>query len=325
MLFALGSARKRFNDHQNAALNFGAVFDNTVTKDAAKSDWPGSVAQAVAVCGSKTGTSLTSGQVQGLKGNRLYAATLSSPDQKRSYGDGNSAMGLSDLRLLLSAPLANTDTVPVFGEWGYVQAERSVTYLFRRGGAPQVYCTYTIAQNYSGHVGTDTIYTDTVAAGLQYTRTGRMPTTLLGTTVTTGADYSSVGSVGYTAQGTAQSSGSFFGTTDGGYRVQQSGRNAQGQFWSNNPVFYNGNGLTGSVAASTDRNLRISMSVSGPDETPVPVWMGNVIQIGKDYFMMQYDIGQGLDVESVSALVPGNSANFTVKINNFVYPDRVPM
>ena len=327
MLFAIGSARKRFNDHQNSALNFGAVFDDNVTKDQALSDWAGNVARAVAVCNQKVGVNLTTGQVQGLKGNRLYAATLFSPNTKRSYGDGNTALSLTDMRLLQASPiLVNTAAPVAMGENGYILAERSVMYMFRTGGIPQLYSTYSTAQNFSSRTGGDVIYTVVNVNSLHYTRTGRMPTTLTGSVVTSGSDMTVTSAVGYATIGTAQATGQFFGTIDGGYRYQINGRNAQGQFFTNDPVFYSGNGLSGSgVAANVDRNLRISMSVSGANETPVPKWMGNVIQIGKDYFMMQYDIGTGLDVESADPLVPGDRASLTFKGTNLSYPDRVLM
>lgn len=44
MLFALGSCRARFNNHQNAAQNFGVVFGNNITKEQAFNDWPGEFA-----------------------------------------------------------------------------------------------------------------------------------------------------------------------------------------------------------------------------------------------------------------------------------------
>ena len=327
MLFALGSCRKRFNDHQNSVLNYGAVFDDNVTKDQALSDWTGNVAKAVAVCNTKVGNALTTGQVQGLKGNRLYAATLFSPNAKRAYGAVNTTLSLTDLRLFLTAPDANAADPVAMGEWGYILAERSVTYMFRTGGAPQLYSTYNTQQSYSGRTGGGTIYTDTAVASLHYTRTGKMPTALLGTSLTSGLDLTVTSAIGYAQAGTAQTgSAPYFGTIDGGYRFQTSGRNAQGQFFTNDPIFYSGNGLNGNgVPANADRNLRISMAVSGTNETPVPKWMGNVIQIGKDYFMVRYDIGTGLDVESTAALVPGDNASFTYKGINMSYPDRVLM
>ncbi|QZE59638.1 hypothetical protein pEaSNUABM39_00058 [Erwinia phage pEa_SNUABM_39] len=327
MLFAIGSARKRFDDHQNSALCYGAVFDSNVTKDQALSDWAGNVARAVAVCNTKAGNNLTTGQVQGLKGNRLYAATLFSPNVKRSYGDANYALFLTDLRLVLAAPVAINTTTPVaMGENGFILAERCVTYMFRAGGTPQLYSTYNTAQSYSSRAGGDVIYTVTNVSSLHYTRTARMPTTLTGGVTTSGSDITVTSAIGYASVGTAQSTGQFFGTIDGGYRYQTSGRNAQGQFFTNDPVFYNGNGLYGNgVPQNTDRNLRISMAVSGADETPVAKWLGNVIQIGKDYFMMRYEIGAGLDVENVNTLVPGDSASFTYKGTNLSYPDRVLM
>ncbi|QZE58619.1 hypothetical protein pEaSNUABM28_00062 [Erwinia phage pEa_SNUABM_28] len=326
MLFAIGSARKRFDDHQNSALCFGAVFDSNVTKDQALSDWPGNVARAVAVCNTKAGNNLTTGQVQGLKGNRLYAATLFSPNVKRSYGDANYALFLTDLRLVLAGPVAINTTAPVaMGENGFILAERSVMYMFRSGGTPQLYSTYNTAQSYSARAGSDVIYTVTTVNSLHYTRTARMPTTLTGGVTTSGSDITVTSAIGYATVGTAQASGQFFGTIDGGYRYQLSGRNAQGQFYTNDPVFYNGNGLYGNVVQNTDRNLRISIAVSGANETPVPKWMGNVIQIGRDYFMMRYDIGSGLDLESTATLVPGDNATFTLNATNLTYPDRVLM
>ncbi|UAW96549.1 hypothetical protein pEaSNUABM22_00061 [Erwinia phage pEa_SNUABM_22] len=326
MLFALGSCQKRFNDHQNSAINFGAIFDDNVTKDQALSDWAGNVARAVAVCNTKSGNSLTTGQVQGLKGNRLYAATIFSPSIKRSYGDANSAMSLSDLRLIQPAPVALNNAAPTtMGELGFILAERSVMYMFRSGGTPQLYSTYNTAQSYSARAGSDVIYTVTTVNSLHYTRTARMPTTPTGSVTTSGSDITVTSAIGYANVGTAQASGQFFGTIDGGYRYQISGRNAQGQFYTNDPVFYNGNGLYGNVVQNTDRNLRISMAVSGANETPVPKWMGNVIQIGRDYFMMRYDIGSGLDLESTATLVPGDNATFTLNATNLTYPDRVLM
>lgn len=325
MLFALGSCRARFNNHQNAAQNFGVVFGDNITKEQAFNDWAGSVPRAVAVCTTKDGNQLATGQVQGMRGNRLYAATLYSPTRKKSYSDSVPVLDLSDLNLVLDSPLSSSTACPAFGEGGYVLAERSVTYMFRTAGAPQAYCTYTTNQGYTSHSGSDVIYTDTSVNSVLYTLTGRIPTTFNGTVTPAYQSYTASAFVGYLPIGAAQSSGYMFGTIDGGYRFQQSGRNAQGQFWSNPAVFYDGNGISGSVSASTDRNLRISMSVSGANETPNPVWMGAIILIGKSYFMMRYDIGQDADIMSNATLVPGTFASFTTNVQNYSYPDRVSL
>ena len=323
MLFTLGSCRKRFDNHQNAALNFGVVFDQNISKEQAFADWPGCVPRSVAVCTTKNGNKLSTGQVQGMRGNRLYAATLYSPSRKKSYSDAVPVLGLDDLNLVLKAPLANATDCPTFGEGGYVLAERSVTYMFRSTGSPQAYGTYSTNQSFSSHSGSDVIYTDTSVNSVHYTLSGRVPTTVEGTTTPSYQSYTATAVIGYMAIGPAQSAGYMFGTIDGGYRLQQSGRNAQGQFWTNPAQFLDGNGIVGSVAANTDRNLRISMSVSGANETPVPVWMGALIYIGKSYFMMRYDFGE--DLTNDATLVPGNSASFTANVQNFAYPDRITL
>lgn len=325
MLFALGSCRARFNNHQNAAQNFGVVFGDNITKEQAINDWPGCVPRAIAVCATKNGSQLSTGQVQGMRGNRLYAATLYSPTRKKSYSDPTPTLGLSNLNLVLNAPLSNTTACPAFGEGGYVLAERSVTYMFRTTGAPQAYCSYTTNQAFTSHSGSDVIYTDTSVNSVLYTLSGRIPTSIEGTVTPAYQSYTASAFVGYMPIGAAQSAGYMFGTIDGGYRFQQSGRNAQGQFWSNPAVFYDGNGISGSVIANADRNLRISMSVSGANETPVPVWMGAIILIGKSYFMMRYDFGQDADVISNATLVPGEFASFTSNVQNYSYPDRVSL
>ncbi|QZE57271.1 hypothetical protein MPK71_gp062 [Erwinia phage pEa_SNUABM_1] len=321
MLFTLGSCRKRFDNHQNTALNFGIVFDQNISKDQAFSDWPGCVPRAIAACTTKNGNQLATGQVQGMRGNRLYAATMYSPSRKKSYSDSIPALTLADLRLVLPAPMVSSSDAPAFGEGGYVLAERSVTYMFRSPGTPQAYGTYSTYQGYTSHSGSDVIYTDTSVNSVLYTLSGRIPATVEGSVVGSYQSYTASAIVGYMAVGPSQGAGYMFGTIDGGYRLQQSGRNAQGQFWSNPAQFLDGNGISGSVAANADTNLRISMAVSGANETPVPSWMGALIYIGKSYFMMRYDFDT--DLTSNATLVPGNSASFTFNGQNYAYPDRI--
>lgn len=325
MLFLMANSNKRYQDHQKSAINFGVLFDDTVTPLEALNDWGSVLPKAIAFCTARKDKVITTGQARGIKSNRLYAATLYSYKNKRSYGNAASLMTLSELNLYLSSPKSNDDTIPKFGESGYFCAgvNRSVTYLMSENIVPYVYGTYNVGTQFSSTASQSaSVYETTVIRPYNYTAQGLVPSDLGNVTFPTTADTPVSTTSGYVSIGSAPG-GPYFGSIDSGYSDSRNGRNRQGQFYSLPASYYSGNGFAGQVVQNADRDLKISGPFSGANTNLIPTWLGAMIEFAGEKTLLVFLIGDDQDIRLTSAVTPGEQITLEDNYQTVGYIDRI--
>lgn len=327
MIFTLGKSALSVQQAINKALSRSLVFDGSVTPEQARSDWKNTAMKCRAICGVYENNKLTTGQVQGNKGDRHYVAVAGAvnPTLPSILSTSNTIQSLSNLGLevdwtVSSTISANNTTMPKYGDGGYgipgntllIYSDRpGYLYAHLSGGYDNQYYygysdnpygryqTWTYTQRYSYCV----MHSVVVASDTNVYSRVRAPDNSAGI-----------------AQATAMNSGPFAAFLRPAYSYATWGTYSTGvEFGSSTQQMTTSDTLSGKVTKSPYLDFPLSIPASGvADETVTPAWSAMVTYFGDRRVFIKFDIAEGADVEPV-AMTPGLPAQLTVNPDSVVY------
>lgn len=327
MIFTLGKSTLSVQQAIDKALSRSLIFDQNVSPEQARSDWKNVAMKCRAVCGMYANSKLTTGQVQGNKGNRHYVAVAGqvNPVLPGVLTTASITPSLLNLGLEVdwtqsSTVSANTTTMPKYGDGGYgipgntlmVYSDRAgYLYAHLSGGyANQYYHGYT--DNPGGKYQTWT-YTQRYSYCVMHSVVVSSDTNI---NSTIRAPDKSSGIV----QATAMNSGPFVAFLRPAFSSATWGTYSTGiGFGNSTQQMTISDTLASNVTKSPYQDFPLSIPASGvADETVTPAWSAMVTYFGDRRVFIKFDIAEGADVEPVT-MTPGLPAQLTVNSDSVVF------